>query len=413
MGDVGGRQNRTRAKAGVFAHAAQRLRRPAGAAAVILFLTLPLVLPLATQAATRVGTDFTLDLRVNGSDIWQEDTITIDPKEGLRVDITIVDVNREVMLESLSTVVTFAGQPVARLREDLNSFRIAEGGQHRDTIVFSAEGDGRIGFLREITGVFRATVTLNYVASGQAKSWSVTKQLKISGNPMATTAGKAAAAVAGGAVVAAAVLVKSLVAPGVAAGASIAGGAIAKSGSGLQDFISGRLEPTARGRVMANIVKAARSRATKDRCPLCETHFKHGHCHTCKKTTKQVRNEYAEKVATFAVAGAQLIANGEVTTPDDLGSQLDISDRLAKDVFATLGKTKLVKLRGIGRGILLKATVMGITTGLSTVLWVTVGGLTALDTWALAAILAGSIVVPIVIAKSLQAKARRQLKATA
>ena len=258
--------------------------------------------------------------------------------------------------------------------------------------------------------MFGATIELQYAVGGSDKTYYLKRSMKIPGNPLNTTAGKAAAAVAGGTVVAAALLVRSLTLPTVAAGTTIPGGVVAKSTSGLLDFVSGRLEPTARGRVASNIVKAARSRIKKDRCPLCATPFKHGHCYTCRKTARQVRNEHAEKISTLAMEGARLIAGGGVVTLDILSSELNISTALAGDVLAALNNAKLVKLKGITRKLLGKAIIMGIGTGLSTVMWVTVGGLVALDTWALVAVLAGSVVLPIVITKSLQAKARRELK---
>jgi hypothetical protein len=223
--------------------------------------------------------------------------------------------------------------------------------------------------------------------------------------------GQAAAVVTGGTVVATAVLLKSSMFSGVAAGATIPGGAVARPTSGLLSFLRGRLEPTARGRITSNIVKAARSRIKKERCPLCNTPIKHGHCYTCQKTARQVRNEYADKVSALAAEGAELMAgSGVVMTLDMLSSELNISTALAGDVLAALHNAKLVKLKGITHKLLGKAVTMGIGMGLSTIMWVTVGGLVVLGTWALIAVLVVSIVLPIVITRSLQAKARRELK---
>jgi hypothetical protein len=381
--------------------------------AALLFLALALVLPLVAHAATRVDNDFTLELRVNGTDIQYQETIAFDPTENLVVDIYITDVSREITLESVSVVTKFAWQTITALDRDLNSARIGAGGYYRDTIVFGAGEGLEFGYLDEVTGVFGVTLELNYVADGSDKTWHMDRRMKIPGNPLNTTAGQVAAAVSGITAVAAAALVRSSMLPGIVAGTAIPGGAVAKPASGLLDFIRGRLEPTARGRVMSNIVKAAKSQIRKDRCPLCDTPIKHGHCFTCRKTARQVRDEYAEKVSALAEEGARLIASDEVVTLDMLSSELNISIAMAGDVLAALHNAKLVKLKGITRKLLGKAIVMGIGMGLSLILWVTVGGLVALDTWALVAVLAASVVLPIVITKGLQAKARRELKKAA
>ncbi|HEY41769.1 MAG TPA: hypothetical protein G4O18_07930 [Dehalococcoidia bacterium] len=380
--------------------------------AALLFLTALLLLPLVARAATRVDNDFTLGLRVNGIDIQYQETIVFDPAEDLVVDIYITDVSREITLENVSVVTKFAWQTITTMQRSLDNSRIDTGGYYRNTIVFSA-GEG-LGFgpLREVTGVFSVTIELNYIAGASDKTWDIERELKIPGNPLNTTAGQVASVVTGGTVIATAVLVRSSMLSSVAAGTIIPGNVVARPTSGLLDFLRGRLEPTARGRVTSNIVKAARSRIKKDRCPLCDTPIRHGHCYTCRKTAKQVRDEYAGKISTLAEEGARLIASGEVVTLDMLGSELNISPTLAGDVLAALHNAKLVKLKGITHKLLGKAIIMGIGMGLSLILWVTVGGLVALDTWALVAVLVASVVLPIIITKGLQAKARRELTRT-
>ena len=59
-----------------------------------------------------------------------------------------------------------------------------------------------------------------------------------------------------------------------------------------------------------------------------------------------------------------------------------------------------------------KALMVGIGSGLSAVLWVTLGGFSALNNSALIAILAASVVLPIAVIQGLQMKARRSLKQT-
>lgn len=171
-----------------------------------------------------------------------------------------------------------------------------------------------------------------------------------------------------------------------------------------------RLEPTTRDRVVANIVKVAKSRIVKDKCPLCDSRLRHGHCYTCKKSAREVRNEYAERVKTLALQGAKLLAGGEVTTLDTFCSELGINTRLGTDVLATLKSLKLVKAGSIARKLIGKALMVGVGTGLSAVLWVTVGDFAALSNLVLIAILVASVVIPVTVTKGLQMKARRMLK---
>ncbi|GAH37613.1 unnamed protein product, partial [marine sediment metagenome] len=83
---------------------------------------------------------------------------------------------------------------------------------------------------------------------------------------------------------------------------------------------------------------------------------------------------------------------------------------LGTDVIATLKHAKLVKVRGIARKLMGKAIVVGIGSGLSAVIWITVSGFAVLSTSVLVAILVASVVIPVVAVKSLQMKARRALK---
>jgi hypothetical protein len=161
---------------------------------------------------------------------------------------------------------------------------------------------------------------------------------------------------------------------------------------------------------MGNIVKAAKGRIIKKKCPICGTRLKHRYCYTCKKSAKEVRNEYVYRVRALAVQSSGLLASGQVVTLNDLCSRLGISATLGTDVIATLKHAKLVKVRGIAAKLMGKAIVVGIGSGLSAVIWITVGGFAVLSTSALVAILVASVVIPIAVAKSLQMKARRALK---
>lgn len=384
----------------------QRLRM----ALLMLFLGLTVVLPLMAHAATRVEGDFSLDIKVNGDDLLKLDTIVIDPDEDLTIDLYIFDVAREVTVEKVSVVVTFAGQTVVTIGKDLGSFRIAPGEDYKESIIVSPREALKLGNLTLVTGIYRARVKLEYVVGDRQKSWNESKNIRILGNPLSTPVGGAAAAVTAGTAIAALVLARSLIAPGLAVGIPMPGSTPMTSSRGLSDFALERLEPTARGRVMGNIVKAAGGRIVKQKCPLCGTRLKHGHCYTCEGSAKEVRKEYTERVKDLAMQGAKLLASGEVATLDAICSRLGISAGLGTDVIATLKSAKLVKVRGIARNLMRKALMAGIGSGLSAVLWVTVGGFVALTTSALIAILAASVVIPIVVVKSLQMKARRALK---
>ena len=171
-----------------------------------------------------------------------------------------------------------------------------------------------------------------------------------------------------------------------------------------------RLEPTTRGRVVGAITKAAKNRVAKQICPLCSTRLKHGYCYTCRKPATEVRNEYTEKVKALALAGGRLLASGEARNLDALCSKLGISDKLGTDVVATLKNAKLVKVRGLARKLMGKAIMAGIGSGISAVLWITVGGFAVLSPSVLIVILVLSLVIPITLVKVLQVRARRALK---
>jgi len=379
-------------------------------ALVIIFLALAVAWPLSAYAVTLVDGDFSLDLRVNGDDLSELETIVIDPEGELTIDLYIFGVTREVVLEKVSAVVTFAGQSIATLSEDLGSFHIAAGEDYRKSITISPREALKLGNMNLVTGIYRARVKLEYTVAGQPKTWSESKNIRIPGNPLGTPAGIVTTVITGGAAAAVLVLARSLIVPSVAVGTALPGSISVTSTSVLHDLVLGHLEPITRGRVMANMVKVTKSRIVKNRCPLCDSRLRHGHCYTCKRPAKEVRNEYAERVKTLALQGAKLLASGEVTTLDAFCSELGINARLGTDVLATLRKSKLVKAGGIARKLMGKALMVGIGSGLSAVLWLTVGGFAALSTSVLIVILVASVVIPVAVTKGLQMKAKRALK---
>ena len=62
-----------------------------------------------------------------------------------------------------------------------------------------------------------------------------------------------------------------------------------------------------------------------------------------------------------------------------------------------------MKVKGIARKLMGKALTVGIGSGLSAILWITIGGFAALSNQVLITILTLSVIIPIVVIKGLQA----------
>ena len=376
----------------------------------LAFAMLMMTLLLAEHFATAANGDFSLQLNINGDDLTELETIVIDPEREMTIDLHIFDVTRDVTLEKVLVAVTFAGQTIFTLSESLGNFRIATGESYRKQITINTVEALRLGDRPLVTGIYRTVITLEYTAGDRQKAWNEAKNIKIPGNPLSTPAGAAGVAIGGGTVAAILMLIKSVISPGLPAGASLPTSTLVRSLPRLYELAAERLEPTVRGRVMGSIVKAARGRIVKERCPICGTRLKHGYCYTCKKSSKEVREEYMERVRALALQGSELLASGQAATLDDLCSRLGINAKLGTDVIATLKHAKLVKVRGIASKLMGKAVMVGIGSGLSTVLWVTVGGLVVLSSSALVVTLTASVVIPVAVAKSFQMKTKRTLK---
>ena len=327
-----------------------------------------------------------------------------------RLNLQVFDVVKDVTLKKVSIVVMFAGQTITTLSENLGDFRIAAGETCRKRITVNAGEMIKLGDLALVTGIYRSEITLEYAVGGHKKVWSEWKNIRILGNPLVTPLGAAGVVASAGALAAILMLIRSLMAPPLPVGTTVPAHTPVRPLPRLYELATARLEPTARGRVVGSIVKAAKRRIIKEKCPVCETRLKHGHCYTCKKSAKEVRNEYADRVRTLAIQSSELLASGQVATVDDLCSALGISARVGTDVIATLKSAKLVKVKGVTRKLMGKAVMAGVSSGLSTVLWLTVGGFVALSSSALVVILAVSVVIPVAVAKSLQMKAKRVLK---
>lgn len=376
----------------------------------ITFLVITAAAPPAAGAAEELTDDFTIDIRVNGSELSEQTAIIIDPEGEVAIDLHIFNVREEISLESVSTVILFAGQPVSTFSENLGSHIIKVGEDYRTTIELDAARVLKPGNFLLVTGIYNADVELNYKIAGRSKVWNKEQELVIPGNPLTTPAGAAAAVITAVTAAAAVFLARSLFAQGVAAGASLPGNVPISSTPALPDFLSERLESTARGRVSGNIVKAAKSRVSRNRCPVCGNRIRHGYCNTCRKSAREIRVEYVERLKELALEGAKLISAGQAATLETICSGLGISPRLGTDVLVTLRKSKLVKLKGIGRKILGKALTTGIGSGLSAVLWITLGGFAVLGSTVLIIILALSVAAPLALTRGLQMKTKRELR---
>ena len=376
----------------------------------LVFVLLLGALLSATHSAAEATGDFSIRLNVNGEDLSRQETITIDPERELMVDLQIFDVARDVTLRRVSVVVTFAGQTLITLSENLHDFRVAAGDTYEEKIILDAREMLKLGNLPLITGIYRSVINLEYTVGDRNMAWSESKNIRILGNPLVTPLGAAGLIVSMGTVASIVMLMRSLVVPNLPGGTMLPAHTPISSLPRLYDLAAERLEPAARGRMMGSMVKAAKGRVTRNKCPVCETRLKHGYCYTCKKSAKEVRNEYTDRVRTLAIQGSKLLASGEIATMDGLCSRLGINAKMGTDVIATLNNAKLVKIRGIARKLMGKAVMVGIGSGLSTALWVTVGGLVILSSSAMVAILVTSVVIPVTLTKSLQMRARHAIK---
>jgi len=383
------------------------LSKRLGAVLLLFWIALVLAMPLTLLASEQVEDYFSFRISVDGEDLSSLDAIPLDPDESHDIVLHVFDVNREVTLESISIAITFSGLPVATIDKTLGR-TLQPGEEYTEPIAISANEFLTIGGLNIVTGLYHGTIELNYSIGGSPLAYSQPKDLRILGNPAASAVGIAAIVATGSAVAAGTVLGTSLAASG--AGAAAANVTLIPLPA-LNSFILGRLEPTARGSVVGAIVRAARKRIVKRNCPICSTRIKHDYCYTCRKTAKEVEKEYTEKVKELALQGMQLLASGEVKTLDALRSRLNINDRLGMDVIATLKDARMVKIKGLAGKLMAKAVTTGISSAISIILWITIGGFAVLSVWLLITVLLLALLLPILITKFFQWRARRKLAA--
>ena len=354
--------------------------------------------------------DFSLRLTVNGQDISETDTIVIDPETDLTINFRVFNATSNINLQNISVVVTFAGQVVMEQAVSLGNYLVVPGESYQREIVINTGEVLNLADRPLTTGVYRSQVRLEYTAEGQARTVSLWKDIRIPGNPLNTPVGAAGVAVGAGTLASILLLVRALVGTSLPAGATLPLSMPVEPLPLLRELAMNRLEPVTRGRLVGSIVSTARKRVIKEKCPICGTRLKHGHCFTCKKSAKEVYSEYQNKLKDLALQGGQIIAEGQIKTLNDLCSTLNISGKLGSDVIATLKHARLIKVRGLARKIAGKAVMVGIGSGLSAIIWVTVGGLAVLSTPVMIGIVAASVIIPLAVTRGLQMKARRELR---
>lgn len=356
-------------------------------------LVLTLVLPSPSLAAD-VNGDFALDMKVNGRDMFAAQAFSVSPDETLNFGLYIHDVQKPVQMQRLSVEIFFAGVPVSTITQELGRV-INPGETYRPEIQpVSAQDYLSIWGVNIATGKYKAVVKLEYASLGQIKAWTQSREVNVPGNPMTTVAGVAAAVVTGIALGGLIALLKSL------------------AGYSLEtQALSGRksLEARARSNVSSSLVAAVKKNVVKGRCPICAGVIKHGFCRSCRKPAKELQREYRRLIHDLAAAGIKLLADGEVKSIGELPQKLGINGALAIDVMATIHNARLFEMKRVARSLFVSALLMGISSAVASILWITIGGLAVLSTAALMAVLILSVLVPFVIARALQARMRRQL----
>ena len=349
-----------------------------------------LITSLFLMMASAVGADdFSLSLAINGEDIPEDGTVTIDPKGEIKTDLRILDVTRDVILRKYSVTITMAGVSFPPISENLGNYHMVPGDSYRKEMTINTREVLNVGNRPLATGIYRSQVKLEYSVSGGEEVWSQWINIRILGNPLTSVFGIAGAVISAVTIGAVLWLVKGL--------------------STLYKFAMGRLESLARGRVVGSVVNTSKKFVIKEKCPICGKPFKNEYCHTCMKSVKQVRLEYRNRLKNLAIQGEEILAGGEVTR-DELCTKLNIEGQLAADVIAVMNNTRLFRVRGFTQGLMIKAIVAGICFTISTVIWVTIGGFAVLSTAALLAILIAAIVIPLAVTWGFRIKAKRALQ---
>jgi hypothetical protein len=374
----------------------KRLSHPKSAfifPAIALFLSylVPIVMFPATVLAADVNGDFSLKLDVNGLDMLASQAFSVTPDETLVFNCYIYDVHAPVEMQRLTVEIFFAGIPAGTITQELG--RVVNPGEtYRPEIKpVSARDYLSIWGVNITTGKYKAIVKLEYGSRGQTKSWAQSRDIEVPGNPATTIAGVVTAVVTGVALLGLIPLLKSW------AGYRLA----------TQPLTSKKLiESRARSNISSSLVTAVKKIVIKDRCPICGDAIKHGFCRTCGKPAKELQRSYRRKVHDLAAAGIKLLADGEAKSIEELPQKLDMSGALAKDVTAAIRNYRLFQAKKAARALTTSALLTGLSSAVAGILGVTIGGLAALNTTSLVAILVLSFLVPAAITGILRIRMR-------
>lgn len=363
-------------------------------------LTLAITLALI-PALSQPNEDLTVSIILNGVRVEKIEDISLEP--GQDVNITyILTAKRDIVLKSLKVIISGAGIEVPVSTTDLGDKLVKAGQSLKSTIIIQNSiptpfGDTRLSI---VTGIYKVRSVLEYQVLEEARSWENTFNLKIPGiASLASLATLIVLASGVSSVVSLARYVYEPPKPGSIASAN----ARMSSLKLLEDWISDRIEPATRGRLISLLTREIERRIRKEYCPLCGNRVKKGFCKTDGLSIKEARQKYKQLILNLVEKLARgLMTRKKVVTLSDVKEFLNVDERIATDVLSVMSKGKLVSIKGLGKKVAGKAVKTGINSALSYIMLVTVGGLQALSFEMLVIILVASIFVPLIIAKAVR-----------
>ena len=333
--------------------------------------------------------DFSLSIEIDSQDISSEGRIVINSKGEFDVNIWINDIADEVILHNFSVIVTFSEMSFPAISRSLGNYRMLPGDSYHRKLTINASEVLGMGGRPLTTGIYRSQVKLEYSIGDQEKVWGRWLDIQITGNPVNSVIGIAGATLSA-----------------ITAGIFIW---LGKGISTLYQFAKGRLESFTRGRAVGSIISVSRKFVIKEKCPVCREYFRGKKCIKCGKSVKTIRKEYRKKLEKLAIRGEQLLATGEVNR-EELGAKLDIDDQTANDVLKVIDDSRLRSIKMFLSGLVVKAIFAGLGFGISTILWVTVGGFAALSTPALISILVIALILPLALTLVFRLMAERAIR---
>jgi hypothetical protein len=355
------------------------------ATTVIPFSSLPV------RAAEANG-DFSLELKLNGQDALQQKKIVVDSKSPVKLDLYVYDVSSTAEINRISVIVFFAGMTIANFSQELN-YVVNPGETYKPVLEpINLKDYVSVWGITVTTGRYLAIVQLDYSVSGQPRIWTQEKEIEIPGNPFTTMAGVVAAIFSGIASAAALTWLSSVL----GYGAQLRSLDMRKT-----------LESRARNNISKELVTAARKIVDRDKCPVCEGNIKYSYCRNCRKPARDIFRQYYKNVKEVSARGIALLSRGEIQNMSELPTSLGVSGRMAEDVIATIMNARLLAAKRVARKLAISAIITGISSGISLVLWVTVGGFVVVSTTTLVIILILSLVVPLIIVKIMLVRTRR------